>query len=95
MLQYIQVQITQTDCCDIYSYGINRAFVGYNEEWYKMHGICIKILSFTFAWKPRAFKLRCSLFGPRLNKEVPQINSAHFHNESWRIDSWQYQPHNS
>jgi Ethanolamine utilization protein EutJ (predicted chaperonin) len=32
MSKHVAVYITQTDCCDIYCYGINCVFVGYNNQ---------------------------------------------------------------
>ena len=32
MLKQVGVQITQRDCCDVYYYGINCAFVGYKKN---------------------------------------------------------------
>ena len=43
-----------------------------------MHGICIKILFCTFVLKSRTLKLRRTLCGPRLNKDVSELTVLTF-----------------
>jgi hypothetical protein len=42
--KHVAVYIAQTECCDIYSYGIDCAFVGYSEELSKLLAVnCVMV----------------------------------------------------